>query len=154
MMLGREDGSLTGVAPWAKAAPAPGLAKAPPGPPTPKNAMEAIDKLISEGQASSSVDRPWEAAQMAPAPTLLPTLRFHDLVYGHDLGEGGFSKVRYARVINKSTTRSSWAEYAVKIISEPTMKEMGYTAAVCREIGVLRLVERFDIEPFSDLSAK
>ena len=41
----------------------------------------------------------WSAAQLAPTPTLLPTLKFHDLVFGHELGEGAFSTVRYARQI-------------------------------------------------------
>ena len=31
--------------------------------------------------------RAWVGAQMAVTPTLLPTLKFHDLVFGHDLGK-------------------------------------------------------------------
>lgn len=43
--------------------------------------------------------------------------RFHDLVFGHELGQGTFSSVKYARQITKGKTRSEWPEFAVKIIS-------------------------------------
>ena len=52
---------------------------------------------IEDGQ------RGWVAAQSAAAPTLLPDLKFHDLVFGHDLGSGSFSTVKYARQILKQT---------------------------------------------------
>lgn len=39
-------------------------------------------------------DRTWEQALAAEAPTLLPSLKFHELVFGRDLGEGGFSTLR------------------------------------------------------------
>lgn len=32
----------------------------------------------------------WLATQAAPTPTLRPTLRFHDLVFGRELGKGAF----------------------------------------------------------------
>lgn len=65
-----------------------------------------------EGGTSS-----WSKAQMAESPTLLPHLKFHDLVFGHqDLGKGSFGSVRYARLVDRNTTRSSWAEYAVKVV--------------------------------------
>ena len=44
----------------------------------------------------------WSRAQMAETPTLLPDLKFHDLVFGHDLGAGAFGSVRYARLIDRS----------------------------------------------------
>ena len=68
----------------------------------------------------------WSKDQMAESPTLLPTLKFHDLVFGHDLGEGSFGSVRYARLIDRTRTRSHWSEYAVKVISTEKIKEMGY----------------------------
>jgi serine/threonine protein kinase len=77
---------------------------------------------------------------MAETPTLLPNLKFHDLVFGHDLGEGAFGTVRYARLIDRSRTRSQWAEYAVKIISTEKIKEMGYETSVQRELAVLRVL--------------
>jgi len=82
----------------------------------------------------------WSKDQMAESPTLLPSLKFHDLVFGHDLGEGSFGCVRYARRIDRTTTRSKWPEYAVKIISTEKIKEMGYEASVQRELAVLRIL--------------
>ena len=57
----------------------------------------------------------WSKNQLAETPTLLPDLKFHDLVFGHELGTGAFSTVKYARMIDRSKTRSQWAEYAVKV---------------------------------------
>jgi len=57
----------------------------------------------------------WANAQMAESPVLLPDLKFHDLVFGHTLGSGAFSTVKYARQIIKHKTRSYWPEYAVKV---------------------------------------
>ena len=82
----------------------------------------------------------WSKDQMAESPTLLPTLKFHDLVFGHDLGEGSFGSVRYARLIDRTRTRSHWSEYAVKVISTEKIKEMGYEASVQRELAVLRML--------------
>ncbi|CAB1107395.1 unnamed protein product [Ectocarpus sp. CCAP 1310/34] len=59
----------------------------------------------------------WQELQLEPTPTLLPELRFHDLVFGHELGSGSFSVVKYARHITKGRSRSQWPEFAVKIIS-------------------------------------
>lgn len=44
-------------------------------------------------------------------------IRFHDLVFGHELGSGSFSVVKYARHITKGKPRSQWPEFAVKVIS-------------------------------------
>jgi serine/threonine protein kinase len=82
----------------------------------------------------------WATAQMSETPTLLPNLKFHDLVFGHDLGEGAFGVVRYARLIDKEKTRSKWSEYAVKIVSTAKIRELGYEASIQREIAVLRIV--------------
>jgi serine/threonine protein kinase len=97
--------------------------------------MERI-KPPEEKQGASS----WSQEQMAETPTMLPTLKFHDLVFGHDLGAGSFGSVRYARLIDRSTTRSNWPEYAVKIISTAKIQEMGYEAPVQRELAVLRML--------------
>lgn len=48
--------------------------------------------------------------------------------------------MRYARRIDRTTTRSKWPEYAVKIISTEKIKEMGYEASVQRELAVLRIL--------------
>mmetsp|Transcript_23610 Transcript_23610/g.65508 ORF Transcript_23610/g.65508 Transcript_23610/m.65508 type:complete len:1178 (+) Transcript_23610:69-3602(+) len=82
----------------------------------------------------------WSQTQMAETPTLLPTLKFYDLVFGHVLGEGSFGCVRYARLIDRATTRSHWSEYAVKVISTEKIKEMGYEAPIQRELAVLRVL--------------
>jgi hypothetical protein len=39
----------------------------------------------------------WIDAQTAGVPTLLPDLKFHELVFGRELGRGAFSVVKYAR---------------------------------------------------------
>lgn len=86
--------------------------------------------------ASSS----WSKAQMAETPTLLPDLKFHDLVFGQELGKGAFGVVKYARLIDRTKTRSHWDEYAVKVIATERMKELGYEYSVAREIASLRLI--------------
>jgi hypothetical protein len=78
---------------------------------------------------SSSVSVDWRKLQAAPTPTLLNTLRFHDLVFGRDLGSGAFSVVRYARHIVREKSRDEWPEYAVKVISAAKMNEHGYHAS-------------------------
>lgn len=81
---------------------------------------------------------PWAKAQMSESPTLLPSLKFHDLVFGHELGKGAFGVVRYARQIDRTKTRSHWPEYAVKVISTPKIQELGYEKSVQREMAILR----------------
>lgn len=82
----------------------------------------------------------WSKSQMAETPTLLPDLKFHDLVFGHDLGAGAFGVVRYARLIDRNKTRSHWPEYAVKVIATEKIRQYGYEASVQREIAVLRIL--------------
>ena len=82
----------------------------------------------------------WSRAQMAETPTYLPDLKFHGLVFGHDLGTGAFGSVRYARLIDKSKPRSQWPEYAVKVVSTEKIQEMGYEASIQREMAILRVL--------------
>lgn len=82
----------------------------------------------------------WRAAQTALTPTLLPTLRFHDLVFGGELGKGSFGTVKYSRKICRGRPRSEWPEYAVKIVSADTMSKEGYKGSVVREMAVLQMV--------------
>jgi serine/threonine protein kinase len=77
---------------------------------------------------------------LSPAPTLLPSLAFHDLVFGRDLGSGTFSTVRYAKQIVRGTLGSTWPEYAVKVISTSVMQGLGYESAVRREIALLTIM--------------
>lgn len=82
----------------------------------------------------------WSRAQMAETPTYLPKLKFHGLVFGHDLGTGAFGSVKYARLIDKNKARSQWPEYAVKVVSTEKIQELGYEASIQREIAVLRVL--------------
>eukprot|EP00747_Dinoflagellata_sp_TGD_P084739 gnl/TRDRNA2_/TRDRNA2_162637_c0_seq1.p1 gnl/TRDRNA2_/TRDRNA2_162637_c0~~gnl/TRDRNA2_/TRDRNA2_162637_c0_seq1.p1 ORF type:complete len:607 (+),score=142.20 gnl/TRDRNA2_/TRDRNA2_162637_c0_seq1:222-1823(+) len=112
----------------------------------PKSGIERVReymrRLCPEGTAAPATQEyAWELALMAETPTLLPTLKFHQLVFGaQDLGSGAFSTVKYARTIEKGKPRAEWPEYAVKVIDTKTMEELGYEACVNREICVLRML--------------
>ena len=97
--------------------------------------MEILKPPPEEEGASS-----WSKVQMAESPTLLPTLKFHNLVFGHDLGTGSFGTVRYARLIERNKTRSKWPEYAVKIVSMDKIQSLGYESSIQREIAILHLL--------------
>lgn len=166
--------TVTGVAPWAmsqsshlsnnRAQPVRRLATADTPPPTKKSMKETSpghDDVLVEymercrlhgGFETQPGD--WLQAQAAPAPTRLPQLRFHDLVFGRDIGEGSFGVVKYARHILKGKTRSEWPEYAVKVVSTSRLQDMGRNGfiAVAREIaslqslthpGIARLISAF-----------
>lgn len=77
---------------------------------------------------------------LSPSPTLLPSLAFHDLVFGHELGSGSFSTVRFAKQIVRGALGSTWPQYAVKVISTSTMASLGYEASVRREIAALAVL--------------
>jgi len=79
----------------------------------------------------------WARAQMNESPLLLHNLKFHDLVFGQELGTGAFGTVKYARHIDKTKTRSSWPEYAVKVVSTQKIEEMGYERSINMEIAIL-----------------
>ena len=81
-----------------------------------------------------------EMNSMAETPTLLPTLKFHHLVWGHDLGSGAFSTVKYAKHITRGTPNTDWPEYAVKLISISKIQEQGYEFSLAREISILRVM--------------
>ena len=97
-----------------------------------------MEKCRPTGPAAN--EKSWHELQLEPTPTLLPDMRFHDLVFGHELGSGAFSTVRYARHICKGKTRSGWAEYAVKVIDTARIVELEYERCVNREIAVLRVL--------------
>ncbi|CAM9217990.1 unnamed protein product, partial [Ectocarpus fasciculatus] len=90
----------------------------------------------------------------APTPTLLPELKFHQLVFGKELGRGAFSIVKYARHVQPHSSRSRWPEYAVKVMSKSVLEGQGrgFQQATVREIvvlsalshpGVTRLISAF-----------
>lgn len=151
---------LTGVAPWALSS-----KKQPPKRPSEHMSPTQLPKDTKNDETATVVSPPtgfdyvkqymakikppdlnsdgisdWSRQQLAETPTLLPSLKFHDLVFGHELGSGAFSVVKYARLIDRSKTRSFWAEYAVKIISTDKIRELSYETSVQREIAVLRLL--------------
>ncbi len=77
-----------------------------------------IDKLKqsrSDEEENTDGISSWAKSQMSESPLLLPSLKFHDLVFGQVLGTGAFSTVRYARQIMKGKTRSYWPEFAIKV---------------------------------------
>lgn len=142
--------TVTGVAPWAMS-PQPRVASTLDIPQQPSMNMEnsggtgasyvqAYMKQIKPPHEDADGVSSWSKAQQAETPTLLPNLRFYDLVFGQELGSGAFSVVKYARMIDREKTRSSWAEYAIKIISTSKIKQLSYEASVQREITVLRLL--------------
>ena len=75
-------------------------------------------------------------------------LKFHDLVFGKELGNGAFSVVRYAKRIIRDRPQSRWPEYAVKVISPATSSDLSEGKdpndalfASLREITILRMVD-------------
>lgn len=64
-------------------------------------------------------------AVLSVTPTLIPDMMFHDLAFGRELGTGSFSCVKYAKHINRGKPASTWAEYAVKVISTEMIKKLG-----------------------------
>lgn len=104
------------------------------------SSQEANEMDIDEDESLAAAQKSWNVMQQSTSPVLLPNLRFLDLVWGHDLGEGAFSTVRYARVITKERLRIAWPEYAVKIISKIKICSENYLHNVEREIKILHLL--------------
>ena len=104
--------------------------------------LEYMEKCLPSQteDADTTKDDDWKVVQGALTPTLLPTLRFHDLVFGQILGQGSFGVVRYARMIVREKSRSEWPEYAVKILSAETILRECYNGAAVREMAVLQSV--------------
>eukprot|EP01083_Nonionella_stella_P058339 152825_1 len=82
---------------------------------------------------------------MSESPLLLPSLKFHDLVFGQVLGTGSFSTVKYARQIIKGKTRSYWPEFAIKIVSTQRIEELGYEKSINRERAILQMLSHTGI---------
>lgn len=97
--------------------------------------MEFVKKHLAESKRHTT-----EMNSMAETPTLLPTLKFHNLVWGHDLGNGAFSQVKYAKHVTRGMSNSEWPQYAVKIVSISKIQEEGYEASLAREISILRVM--------------
>lgn len=65
----------------------------------PNTTNRSLDSSLCSSAEEGDSD--WNTVQASITATLLPTLKFHDLVFGHVLGEGAFSVVKYARLITK-----------------------------------------------------
>ena len=114
-------------------------------PPPRLSGREVLEEYIKkclpvDREQANDPSSDWNQVQAAASPTLLPSLRFHDLVFGQQLGEGAFSTVRYARRIRRESSQSYWPEYAVKVISGERMRLLGYHASVEREMAVLHVL--------------
>jgi len=83
----------------------------------------------------------WAAALVAAAPERLPNLKFHDLVFGRELGQGAFGVVKYAKRIVREISREAWPELAVKVVTRAKLNEHKYESSVAREICALRKLE-------------
>ena len=142
-----------GVAPWAQQQPQP---------PSPATVQEAPTNSSDEPTMVTGYDfvlqhmrqlkpkpSPTSAASniMSETPTFLPTLQFHDLVFGHELGRGSFGTVQYAKhILKQQPLRSLWPEYAVKIVPQHNInrsfRELA-TLSLVSHPGVTRLVSYF-----------
>lgn len=108
-----------------------------------RTGLEVVEAFIEKClpmalEAGGAAAEDWNQVQAAASPTLLPSLKFHDLVFGRTLGEGAFGVVRYARHIRRDRTQSAWPEYAVKSISAERLRALGYYSSVEREMAVLQ----------------
>jgi hypothetical protein len=103
------------------------------------------DVFNDKMNGNSAESKEWNQLQNSVQPKLLPTLKFHDLVFGQILGEGAFSTVKYARHITKGKPQSLWPEYAVKIIDAKKVLEHNYSLSVIREICVLQIIQHPNI---------
>jgi len=112
---------LTGVAPWARAAGV-SVEQEQSSPPMTSAGSTLLEDFISlcipDSTNGDAADGPsqWSELQAASTPTLLPSLRFHDLVFGKELGKGAFSTVKYSRQIVREKSNALWPEFAVKVV--------------------------------------
>lgn len=95
-------------------------------------AEELMEQLRpAEEKQASEADKLMQT--QAHVPSTLQAVAYKDFVFGHLLGEGSFSQVRYAKRIVKGVGASGWPEYAVKVMSKSLVKEQRYEANVERE---------------------
>jgi len=106
-----------------------------------------IARCIPASSSTSAVEgkdtvADWNVVQASSTPTLLPNLKFHELVFhvGKPLGTGAFSVVKYARHVTPKCSQSDWPEYAVKTISHSVLTSYHYHSSVEREMSILRVL--------------
>ncbi len=96
-----------------------------------------IERLRPASAHDDNEEGSWHSEQMRPDVTLFPDLKFHNLVFGGDLGCGSFSRVCYARQIKRELPRSKWPEYAIKIMDMELLETMNYKVNASTEIAIL-----------------
>lgn len=85
-------------------------------------------------------------SQLTEKPVRLPDLKFKDLVYGHKvLGIGAFGEVRYAKRIERGTSKSFWPEVAVKIVTTQRILQADYAKSIAREVAILETLNQPNI---------
>lgn len=95
------------------------------------------DTQLSPQQATlASVSN--DAEFLSDEPKLLPSLQFLDLAFGHELGRGNFSTVKFAKAIRPGASADSWPCYAVKCIAAEVLAGESYARNVDQELAVLR----------------
>ncbi|KAJ8609875.1 hypothetical protein CTAYLR_007498 [Chrysophaeum taylorii] len=108
------------------------------------------------GTTAEESQKEWAAQLTAEAPLRLPELKFHDLVFGRELGTGAFGVVKYAKRIVRvgekaggrasgdpstqgvALSRAHWPDFAVKVVSRQKVEFHRYEGSIAREICVLR----------------
>ncbi len=96
-----------------------------------------IESLKPANSCDGNEEGSWHADQMNPSPTRFPDLKFHNLVFGRDLGCGSFSRVCYARQIKRELPRSKWPEFAIKIMDMERLEANNYKVNASTEIAIL-----------------
>ena len=97
-----------------------------------RKAEQLMEQLRpADEKPSSEADKLLQT--QAYVPSTLASVAYRDFVFGHLLGEGSFSQVRYAKRIVKGVSATGWPEYAVKVMSKALVKEQRYEANVERE---------------------
>ena len=113
---------------------------------TPSDSLARIDALIAslkppeDPSAAQSPEAALLATQIRVAATLPQQVKYSDFVFGHLLGEGSFSQVRYAKWIQRGhgILPSSWPEFAVKILNKELVARNKYESNVAREISIMQ----------------
>lgn len=108
---------------------------------TPAQSLAKIDALIASlrppDPPAASAESALLATQIRVASSLPAQVKYSDFVFGHLLGEGSFSQVRYAKWIQRGVLPSAWQEFAVKILSKELVAQQKYEANLEREIRIM-----------------
>jgi hypothetical protein len=84
------------------------------------------------GGAASAADE--KARLSARVPDRLKGVGYLSFVFGHKLGEGSFSQVFYAKLIEAGKLGSKWTEYAIKVMDKALLHAQNYEANIKREV--------------------